>query len=340
MNIRDVAKRAGVSVATVSRVLNHPDQVTDKTRNRILDVMKEMSYTPNWFARGLNLNRTGLIALMIPNIVNPIYTEIAKGVEEVAHSKGYSTFLCNTEDSEKKESDYIEMLIHRKVDGLIFIGGHLSEAMMVRIEKDQLPSVMIGSVQGDWKFSQVYTDFFDGARKATSHLIENGIKRIAHITGNLRFIENQEKLKGYRTAMENAGFEIEDSWVLSGEDTIEGGYLAAKQLVRSQNPPDAIFIANDWMAFGAMDAIKSEGLSIPKNIAIVGFDNNRMSALVDPKLTTVNLPANKMGLTACRLLFDEIESASEEKNSIYIPVTLKIRQSCGLSSGIKTIFGE
>lgn len=340
MNIRDVAKRAGVSVATVSRVLNHPDQVTEKTRNHIHEIMKEMDYTPNWFARGLNLNRTGLIALMVPNIINPIYTEIAKGVEEIAHSKGYSTFLCNSEDSIKKESDYIEMLTHRKVDGLIFIGGHLDPTLMERIEKNQLPAVMIGSIQGDWKFSQVYSDFFDGAQKATGHLIESGIKNIAHISGDLRFIESQEKLKGYKAALENAGLTWEDQWIISGDDSIEGGYLAAKRLLRLDKIPEAIFVANDWMAFGAMDAIKTEGLKIPNDIAIVGFDNNRMSALMDPKLTTIQLPAYRMGLTACRLLFDEIESGAENRTSIYLPVTLKVRQSCGHVSGIKTIFGE
>lgn len=344
-----MAQRAGVSVATVSRVLNHPDQVTPKTRERILDIMKEMDYTPNWFARGLNLNRTGVIALLIPNIMNPIYTEIAKGVEEVAHNKGYYTLLCNSEDSKEKEAAYIEMLLHRKVDGLIFIAGHLDPKLMTKIEATQLPAVMIGKIEGNWQFSAVYTDYFEGARKATSHLIENGYKKIAHITGNLQFIESSEKLEGYREALKNATLEINPMWIIGGKETIEGGYLAAKRLVRNPNPPKAIFIANDWMAFGAIDAIKSESLKIPEDIAIVGFDNNRMSGLVEPKLTTINLPVHKMGLTACRLLFDEMEtlisssSAGEtfdQKQQIFLPLTIKVRHSCGHQDRIKAIFGE
>jgi len=349
LNIRDVAQRAGVSVATVSRVLNHPDQVTPKTRERILDIMEEMDYTPNWFARGLNLNRTGVIALLIPNILNPIYTEIAKGVEEVAHNKGYYTLLCNSEDSNEKEAAYIEMLLHRKVDGLIFIAGHLNSNLMTKIEETQLPAVMIGKIEGNWQFSTVYTDYFEGARKATTHLIENGYKKIAHITGKLQFIESAEKLKGYQEALKNATLKINPNWIVDGEETIEGGYLAAKRLVRNSNPPEAIFIANDWMAFGAMDAIKTEGLRIPEDIAIVGFDNNRMSGLVEPKLTTVNLPVYKMGLTACRLLFDEMETLntskaadenSDQKQQIFLPLSIKVRHSCGHQDRIKAIFGE
>lgn len=345
MNIRDIAREAGVSVATVSRVLNHPDQVTEKTRDHVLSIMKELEYTPNWFARGLNLNRTGVIALMIPNIMNPIYTEIAKGVEEVAHNKGYYTLLCNSEDMPQKETAYIEMLLHRKVDGLIFIAGHLEESQMLKIQEVNLPAVMIGETEGDWSFSSVYTDYREGAIKATTHLIDNGYDEIAHITGLEKFIESKEKLAGYKAALAAAKIEVNPAWIVCGEETIEGGYIAAKRLIRHVKTPKAIFVANDWMAFGAMDAIKAEGLRIPDDIALVGFDNNRMSALMEPKLTTVNLPVYKMGLTACRLLFDKIdvmlaEGPAEPKEKIFLPVSIKVRQSSGHTDRIKAIFGE
>lgn len=345
MNIRDIAREAGVSVATVSRVLNHPDQVTEKTRDHVLSIMKALEYTPNWFARGLNLNRTGVIALLIPNIMNPIYTEIAKGVEEVAHNKGYYTLLCNSEDMPQKETAYIEMLLHRKVDGLIFVAGHLEESQMQKIQEVNLPAVMIGEMEGDWTFSSVYTDYREGAIKATTHLIENGYDEIAHITGLEKFIESKEKLSGYKAALAAANIEVNPAWIVCGEETIEGGYIAAKRLIRHVKTPKAIFVANDWMAFGAMDAIKAEGLRIPDDIALVGFDNNRMSALMEPKLTTVNLPVYKMGLTACRLLFDKIdvmlaEGPAEPKEKIFLPVSIKVRKSSGHTDRIKAIFGE
>jgi len=345
VNIRDIAREAGVSVATVSRVLNHPDQVTEKTREHVLSIMKSLEYTPNWFARGLNLNRTGVIALMIPNILNPIYTEIAKGVEEVAHNKGYYTLLCNSEDLLDKESAYIDMLLHRKVDGLIFVADHLEETQLMKIKEARLPAVMIGEMAGDWSFSSVYTDYREGAIKATTHLIQNGYRDIAHITGNLKFIESREKCAGYEQALKDAGIPLNSDWIVGGEETIEGGYIAAKRLLKHAEPPKALFVANDWMAFGAMDAIKTEGLRIPEDIAIVGFDNNRMSALMEPKLTTVNLPVYKMGLTASRLLFDTMESVLDEgleepEQKIFLPVTMKVRQSSGHSDRIKAIFGE
>lgn len=345
MNIRDIAQKAGVSVATVSRVLNHPDQVTEKTREHVMSIMKALEYTPNWFARGLNLNRTGVIALLIPNISNPNYTEIAKGVEEVAHNKGYYTLLCNSEDSIEKEAAYIEMLLHRKVDGLIFVAGHLDESQMKKIQDVNLPAVMVGEASRDWSFSSVYTNYREGAVKATTHLIENGYSEIAHITGQLRFIESKEKLEGYKEALASAKLPIDNTWIVSGEETIEGGYIAAKRLIRHSKPPKAIFVANDWMAFGAIDAIKTEGLKIPEDIAIIGFDNNRMSALVEPKLTTINLPVYKMGLTASRLLFDTIEAMisgglEEPRQKIFLPLTIKVRHSCGHPDRIKAIFGE
>ena len=345
MNIRDIAREAGVSVATVSRVLNHPDQVTEKTREHVLSIMKELAYTPNYFARGLNLNRTGVIALLIPNIMNPIYTEIAKGVEEVAHNKGYYTLLCNSEDMPQKETAYIEMLLHRKVDGLIFVAGHLDESQMHKIQEVNLPAVMIGEMQGEWNFSSVFTDYREGAIKATTHLIANGYDEIAHITGLQNFIESKEKLEGYKAALAAANIKVNQAWIVCGEETIEGGYIAAKRLIRHVKMPKAIFVANDWMAFGAMDAIKAEGLRIPEDIAIVGFDNNRMSALMEPKLTTVNLPGYKMGLTACRLLFDKIDvmlsdRPAEPKEKIFLPVSIKVRQSSGHTDRIKAIFGE
>lgn len=345
MNIRDIAQKAGVSVATVSRVLNHPDQVTEKTREHVLTIMKELDYTPNWFARGLNLNRTGVIALLIPNILNPNYTEIAKGVEEVAHKKGYYTLLCNSEDSKEKEAAYIEMLLHRKVDGLIFVAGHLDDSQMLKIQEMKLPAVMIGESDSHWPYCSVYTDYREGAKKATTHLIANGYNQIGHITGDLRFVESKEKLEGYKEALRAAKIPIESSWIVTGDETIEGGYIAAKRLIRNGKPPKAIFVASDWMAFGAIDAIKMEGLKVPEDIAIVGFDNNRMSSLVEPKLSTVNLPVYKMGLTACRLLFDTIETMVTANNDeltqrIFLPLTLKVRQSCGHPDRIKAIFGE
>lgn len=341
MNIRDVAQRAGVSVATVSRVLNHPDKVTEKTKNKVLSVIKTMDYQPNWFARGLNVGQTGVIALLIPNILNPIYTEVAKGVEEVAHERGHYTLLCNSEDSLKKEKAYVNMLLHRKVEGLIFVAGHLHKECMEKIIKESLPSVAIGKESSDQIVTTVYTDYKEGAFQATKHLIENGRLKVAHLCGNLKFEENKQKYEGYRKALNEHGIKLNDEWICQGRETIESGYLAAKRIIGKKQRPDGIFAANDLMAFGAMEAIRTENMRIPKDMALVGYGNVPMAPLVTPKLTTVSVPAYKMGLMAGRLLIDAIEKTTFQKSQhIFLPSTLKVRQSCAKTNRIDVIFNK
>ncbi|PAB60067.1 LacI family DNA-binding transcriptional regulator [Anaeromicrobium sediminis] len=341
MNIKDVAKKAGVSVATISRVLNHPDTVSPTTKEHVLAIMKELNYTPNWFARGLNLNKTNVIALLIPNILNPIYTQIAKGVEDIAHQKGYNILLCNTEENESKEREYIEMLLKRKVDGLILTASLLNKKDINKIKKRETPLVMIGKNKSSAKENMVFTDYIVGAYEATKHLVETGYRKIAYISGVKHQIENIEKQIGYEKALKEFCLPVEKKYIIEGNNSIEGGYLAAKKLIQSKEIPEAIFAANDLMAVGAMDAIKTMGLRIPQDIAIVGFDNIDMSALVEPKLTTISQPVYKMGLIAARLLFDNIESNDEEENvqqEIFLQSKLKVRKSCGHEDRLREIF--
>lgn len=340
-NIRDVAKKAGVSVATVSRVLNHPNTVSPTTMEYVLSVIKELNYTPNGLARSLALNKTNTIALLIPNILNPLYMEIVKGVEDVAHKKGYNTLLCNTEENQKKEADYIDMLIKRRVDGLILTASLLNKEEIQQIKKQDITLVMIGKNKNVKHGSVVFTDYMLGGYIATKHLIEIGYKRIAHISGAVHQIENQEKRAGYEKALKENNLPVDKRYIVEGNNEIEGGYLAAKKLLQFKCKPEAIFVANDLMAFGAIDAIKSEGLRIPEDIAIIGFDNIEMSALVEPKLTTVTQPAYKMGLLSARLLFDHIENGDDEEHvhqEIFLQPKLKVRKSCGHEERVREIF--
>lgn len=339
-NIRQVAKRAGVSVATVSRVINHSEAVSPKTREKVLGVMEEMNYTPNGIARSLAFNRTSTIALLIPNILNPLYPQVAKGVEDVAHQKGYNVLLCNTEEDREKEKAYIEMLLEKRVDGLILISSLLEEKDIDKIKKQNTNLVMIGSGTENIDANIVFTDYLMGAYQATNHLIDIGYKKIAHITGPLKRAESKEKLEGYKKALKEADHEILQSYIIEGDNEIEGGYLAAKKLLQLDDSPQAIFVANDLMAIGAIDAIKTSGYKIPEDIAIVGFDNIRMASLVEPKLTTISQPVYKMGSIASRLLFDNIENNGEEdfKQKIFLQPKLKVRKSCGQGERIREIF--
>jgi len=338
-NIREVAKKAGVSVATVSRVLNHPQSVSPITTERVLSVIKELQFTPNGLARSLALSRTNTIALLVPNILNPLYPQIAKGVEDVTHQKGYNILLCNTEYSEARENQYIDMLLEKRVDGFILTASQLPPSEFKKIKEAKVPLVLIDRDENPPE-NIVYTDYLLGGQLATQHLIEIGYKRIAHITGPLHLRENKDKCIGYIKALEENQLSTHENLIINGDNEVEGGYIAAKKLLSLHNPPDAIFAANDLMAIGAIDAIKTEGLKIPNDIAIVGFDDIRMASLVEPKLTTVSQPVYKMGLIAARILFDSIENEDDinYQQKIYIQPKLMVRKSCGHENRLREIF--
>lgn len=341
MNIKTVAKKAGVSVATISRVLNHPEAVAPDTKEHILSVMESLNYTPNWFARGLKLNRTNVIALLIPDILDLGYMEIAKGVEDVAHQKKYSIMLCTTEEDRNKERDYIENFITRKVDGIILVSSSLKKADLTQIKKQGVPVVLIGKNEGFAGENIVYTDYVAATAEAVRHMIEIGHHRIGMIYGSRPGIENMDKLEGFKKTITEEGLSLEQKYIEEGENSIEGGYLAVSKLLNLSDRPDAVFVTSDMMAIGAMEKIKQSGLNIPKDIAVVGFDNLKISGFVEPKLTTVAKPMYRMGLVASRLLFDLLEDENEddsEPQEILIQSKLKVRKSCGHQDRVKEIF--
>ncbi len=341
MNIKAVAKKAGVSVATISRVLNHPEAVAPDTREHILSVMENLNYTPNWFARGLKLNRTSVIALLIPDILDQGYMEIAKGVEDVARQKKYNIMLCTTEEDRNKEKEYIENFITRKVDGIILVSSSLKKPDLSQIKSQNVAVVLIGKNDGMAGENMVYTDYIAATAEAVKHMIEIGHQKIGVICGSRPKIENADKLEGFKKTMSEEGLTVEPEYIVEEENSIEGGFLAASKLLNLREFPKAILVTSDIMAIGAMEKIKQAGLRIPQDIAVVGFDNLKISGYVEPKLTTVAKPMYRMGLVAARLLFDLLEEDHEEESEpqeILIQSKLKVRKSCGHQDRVKEIF--
>jgi DNA-binding LacI/PurR family transcriptional regulator len=255
-NIREVAKKAGVSVATVSRVLNHPERVSPKTKERIDIIIKDMDFSPNAFARSLNLKRSNSIALIIPDIQNPHNMEIARGVERVAHEKGYNLLLCNTEKNKNKEQDYMRMLIEKKIDGIILAFTLLQQEDFDEIKRRHIPLILFGQNILNEKISSVYSDFKEGAFLAITHLAQLGFKRIAYICGDDEHLENRDKTLGYTEALLNSGLMVSKELIVQGHDDIDSGYLGALKLLKLKTRPDAVFVANDLMAIGAVDALR------------------------------------------------------------------------------------
>ncbi len=339
-NIREVARQAGVSVATVSRVLNHPESVSPSTMELVLETMKEMDYTPNAFARSLALNRSSSIGLLIPNILNPLYPQVAKGVEDVAHQKGYNVLLCNTEEDREKEEDYLDMLIENRVGGLVLTASLLEKKELEKLKKIKMPFVLVGRNIEELDSNMVFTDYKLGAYQITQHLIETGHTKIAHIEGAPYHKESLEKRLGYEKALKESGLPLVERYIVEGNNEIESGYIGTKKLLKEGDRPDAIFAANDLMAIGAIEALKDSGLKIPSDMGIVGFDDINMSTLIEPKLTTISQPIYKMGLIAARLLFENIENNSEDNISqkIFIQPRLMVRRSCGHEDRVREIF--
>lgn len=337
MNIKQIAKEAGVSVATVSRVMNHPETVAPATREKIQRVMKEAEYTPNWFAQGLNFNKTKTIGIVLPHMMHTSYMEIAGGVEEVARMKGYITFMCSVEKDPQVEREYISQLTARRVDGIILMFSALDEAYIDQLCAEKIPVVLIGESVEIPKANSVNVDCRAGAAEMTAHLIEAGHRSIGFLWGSDPAKETQEMMNGYRNTLKASGIRVREALIQKAENSIEGGYIGAKKLIAGSKP-DAIFATSDEMAFGAMDALKDLGYRIPEDIAVAGFGNNRMANLMEPKLTTVELPFRKMGIYGARVLFDCIDGEEKEERHIVLRSKMRVRKSCGHKERIGEMF--
>ncbi|MDO4176822.1 MAG: LacI family DNA-binding transcriptional regulator [Bacillota bacterium] len=346
MNIKEIAKKAGVSVATVSRVLNHPESVAVKTREKIQKIIDEEEYTPNWFAQGLNFNKTKTIGLVLPHTQNSTYMEIANGVEEVARQKGYITFMCNMEGDPELEKEYIDQLVNRKVDGIILLYSlGLDDEYTDWIDELNMPVVTIGEskIKADW--DSVKVDCRAAMAEMTAHLMECGHKKIGVLRGTEPDAETKNMVQGFRNVLKASGNKVDEKLIYDVEFSIEGGYIGMKKMIGSlPKLPDAVITTGDEIAYGAMDAIKETGFNIPDDVAVTGFGNDRMSSLMEPKLTTVELPYRKMGIYGARILFDHIDEKQEKKNEKHVARKIKlqaksrIRKSCGHEGRIGEMF--
>lgn len=340
MNIKTIAKIAGVSVTTASRVLNHPKKVSPETRDHVLSVMKELNYTPNWFARNIQSSRTNMIGLIVPNFSDPGIMEIVKGVEDVAHQKGSNVLVCNTEYDKEKELEYVQTLMEKKVDGIVLISTTLGEKNLLSIKETGMAYVLIGKNEDYTNHNLVYTNYKESVKDAILYLLKIGRKNIAFVIGDNPKTEMKLKLDGYKAALNESSIDFNENMISYGENSIEGGYLAAGSLLNTNNTVDGIFVSSDVMAFGVLELLKQREIDVPDKIALIGYGDLQTGAIIDPKLTTISKPKYRMGLTGTRLLFDIIEGDADmdDNNEIMIQSKLKIRKSCGNKDRLKEIW--
>lgn len=326
--IREVARRAGVSPATVSRVVNaNGHAVSGHTRERVLRAVRTLGYAPHPIARGLRTRTTQTIGLIVPDIANPFYPALARGVEDAARRAGYTVVLCNTDERPGRERAYLDLLRRRLVDGFVFatVGANLSHVRQLR--HDGIPVVLVArSVPGS-DADAVVVDNEHGGYLAARHLIELGHRRIAHLGGPSRLQVSRDRLRGYRRAIEEAGLRFDPSLVAAGAFRIEAGGSMMTSLLRRR--PTAVFAANDLIAIGALSALRDAGRSVPADVAVVGFDDIPYAALAAPPLTTVAQPARLMGALASERLLARLRGEGGEAHTIVLEPELVVRASSG-----------
>jgi len=333
ITIRDVATLAGVSPATVSKVLNNARHVSGDARSRVLHAVAKLGYQPNSIARSLKTRSTRTLGLVTDDLEGVFTMPLMRGVEEAASAQGFSVFLCNSYGEPEKERRHLEVLLNKQVDGVILLSGYkVRERGGPALPLGSLPLVYLYQYTRDVSVPSVVPDDRGGARLGTEHLISLQRRRIGLVNGPYSYEATHLRLGGYREALEGAGLPFDPSLVRVGKWQESSGYTLAHELMRLPEPPDAIFCTSDILAVGALDALHELGLKVPEDVSLVGFDNRPFAAHQRPPLTTVALPLYEMGKRAGELLIASVLGTPSQADIYRVPCYLVTRESCRTSS--------
>jgi LacI family transcriptional regulator len=302
--IYDVAEAAGVSISTVSHVLNETRFVTEETRAKVFTAIQQLNYRPNSLARAMVRQETRTIGLIVPDNANPFFAEMARGIENHGFAAGYSVLLCNSDRNTTREIAYLDMLISKRVDGVIYMTSDTAKELLQPMHEQRIP-VVIFDRQYD-NTDSILLDNYKGGYDATGHLIGLGHTRIACITGPDSGTRSNDRVLGYQAALADAGLPVDPDLILPSDWTFQSGHNQAQTLLGMAAPPTAIFACNDTIAIGAIAAVYECGLTVPGDVSIVGYDNITLSAFSVPPLTTMATPILSIGQRLCQLLLDRI----------------------------------
>lgn len=324
--IDDVAQQAGVSISTVSRVLNRRDRVHPGTRARVEAAIHNLRYRPSALARGLALKRCQTIGLLAPNITDPFFVEMVRGVEQAAASAGYGLLIAR-QHHPTEEQQYLSMFTHSCVDGVVLVAIGVQRRYLNSLVEERLPFAMIQQDLG-MDAPTFVSDNYSGARAMGEHLLEHGFRRVAFIAGSDDTPDNADRLRGLIDALNVAGQTVAGELQVRGDYGHDSGYRAATQLLDLAQPPDAIFAANDQMAVGAIEAARDRGVHVPGRIAVVGFDDTDLARFITPRLTTVRQQLRDMGRLATEAVIHALEKRVAPRRTV-LPTSLVVRESCG-----------
>ena len=307
ITIRDVAKEAGVSLGTVSNVLNHRTSVKKENCDKVMAAVEKLKFQFNTVSKQLNSSFLNSIGLIIPNIMNPFYPEIVKGVEDAALTAKYNVFVCNNDRLEHKETEYLDLLCKKRVDGILLYKPMVSIKALEEISKVTAVTLVDASEKMKGLFNSVNIDDCGGTLDAMNFIYDNGHRRIAYISGLFEAESSIKRLNVYKDFLVSKGMGVEETLIKKGNYDWYSGYTSASALLRLMNPPTAIFAATDLMAIGAIKAVLERGLRVPEDVSIMGHDDVFISEIYSPRLTTVRQPKYEIGVASVELLIRHIE---------------------------------
>lgn len=327
--IKDIAKKANVSINTVSRALNGKDDVKVQTRERILNIAKKINYTPNYLAKSLVIKQTKTLGVIVTDNANPFYATMIKGIEDFACQRGYNIILCNTDEDTNRELKALQLLSEKRVDGILITPTRSTKKSILDFKRLNIPFILLNRFSDIDDIDYVKTDHVYGAQLAVNRLLEIGRKRIAYIGGPAKISSVAERLEGSRKAMKQKGLSPRKLIIEHANLKMEDGYSAMKNLLNSEITPDGVFVYSDLMAIGAMNAIKEAGLKIPDDIAVVGYDDIEFASYLEIPLTTIRQARYEIGNKSAAIIIDKLENKKEKHLTRHIVLTpeLIIRKS-------------
>lgn len=333
MTMKEIARLAGTSTATVSRALSDPHLVSPQTLDRVMDAVRRAGYTPNLLARNLRRMESRAVVVIVPDIANPFFPEIVRGIEEVAHRSGYCVLLGDTQGQPHRERAYASMVLERRADGLVILSGRVPEPLpeYLALRPDSVPIVMACEYVDDSDLPTVIIDNRRAAQTATEHLLALGHREIGFIAGPAGNVLTRDRLEGYRQALGAAGLAAAEQ-VAAGDFSIISGIRAAQDLLARSPRPTALVCSNDEMALGAIQLAKRSGLRVPHHLSVVGFDDIRFAAVSDPPLTTISQPREDIGRHAMDMLLGLLEKRPPEPRHLVLTADLTQRTSTAAPS--------
>lgn len=329
-NIKDVAKQAGVSITTVSRVINNIDPVNPDTRLAVQQAMEALNYVPNQLARGMRTKKTHTIGIIIPEFINSFYHELFQYIEEEASSIGYTVLVCSNREHSSQGIDQIRDLISRRIDGIILCTYRGDKEMITYLEEaaKDIPVIFLDNLGHDYQVHTIYTDGFSAMEDMVCHLSGLGHKNIAFIKGLDQYPVANDRFAGFKSGVEKEGLKVDKKYIFRGDYSIESGYRGTQYfLEESSKLPDAIVAASDLMAIGVMNYLLFRGIRIPQDIALAGYDDISLSRLMVPSLTTIAQPIGEIAKKAIDLIVNSHDRRDGKKGSCILKGELKIRHS-------------